>query len=376
MDPSADASHEQSLNVMMSKAKTAVEISNVTKSFGDVTAIHKISMQVSEGDFVTILGPSGCGKSTLLRMISGFEDPTSGDVRIVGRSVVGLPPYKRDTAMVFQDYALFPHRTVAENIAFGLRMRKMGKAEIAKQVDAMLELISLSGFGNRHVSEISGGQAQRVALGRALIVRPSVLLLDEPLGALDMKLRKQMQAELKRIHRELGLTFIAVTHDQEEALTLSDRIAIMNAGYLEQFDTPETLYRQPASKFVADFVGGANLLEAEVGDAQTLLVRGAPLKSVDPTHVGDRMPGQSLSIVVRPEVVVTDGLDAPMRDDHCGLEATVEEVLFSGASLRIVGRLDNGAEFAAHESALKDLPARGERLRFSWPGATSWIVDH
>nr|WP_319496904.1 ABC transporter ATP-binding protein [uncultured Cohaesibacter sp.] len=359
----------------MSKAENAVEISNITKSFGDVTAIHNISMQVSEGDFVTILGPSGCGKSTLLRMISGFEDPTSGDVRIAGRSVVGLPPYKRDTAMVFQDYALFPHRTVAENIAFGLRMRKMDKAEIARQVDAMLELISLSGFGNRRVSEISGGQAQRVALGRALVVRPSVLLLDEPLGALDMKLRKQMQAELKRIHRELGLTFIAVTHDQEEALTLSDRIAIMNVGHLEQFDTPETLYRQPASQFVADFVGGANLIEATVGDNQMLLVRDAPFKGIGAELVEGRAKGQRLSIVVRPEVVVTDPLEAAERPDHCGLQATVEEVLFSGASLRIVGRLDNGAEFAAHESAQKAVPARGQRLRFSWPSATSWIVD-
>ncbi len=375
MDHPADASHEQSLKPMMSKAENAVEISNITKSFGDVTAIHNISMQVSEGDFVTILGPSGCGKSTLLRMISGFEDPTSGDVRIAGRSVVGLPPYKRDTAMVFQDYALFPHRTVAENIAFGLRMRKMDKAEIARQVDAMLELISLSGFGNRRVSEISGGQAQRVALGRALVVRPSVLLLDEPLGALDMKLRKQMQAELKRIHRELGLTFIAVTHDQEEALTLSDRIAIMNVGHLEQFDTPETLYRQPASQFVADFVGGANLIEATVGDNQMLLVRDAPFKGIGAELVEGRAKGQRLSIVVRPEVVVTDPLEAAERPDHCGLQATVEEVLFSGASLRIVGRLDNGAEFAAHESAQKAVPARGQRLRFSWPSATSWIVD-
>ncbi|QRM57682.1 ABC transporter ATP-binding protein [Sinorhizobium sp. BG8] len=350
----------------------AVELDRITKTYGDAVAIRDVSMTVGDGEFVTILGPSGCGKSTLLRMISGFADPTNGDVRISGKSVTGLPPYKRDTAMVFQDYALFPHRTVAENVAFGLRMRRIDRREIAQRVDEMLELINLKGFGNRRVSEISGGQAQRVALGRALVVRPAVLLLDEPLGALDMKLRKQMQTELKKIHRELGLTFIAVTHDQEEALTLSDRIAVMNGGRIEQFDAPETLYRRPASGFVADFVGGANLIDTEVGAGGALLWRGTALAGVSAELVGARPVGSKVSLVVRPEIVST--APAPAAGS-CRLEAEVTEVLFSGAVQQIVGRLPDGATIVAHEPALGEPPVRGTRVTFSWDGSRSWLVD-
>jgi ABC-type Fe3+/spermidine/putrescine transport system ATPase subunit len=358
---------------MTEKSAFAVEIDAITKSYGEAIAIRDVSMRVLDGEFVTILGPSGCGKSTLLRMISGFVEPTTGDLRIAGKSVVGLAPYRRDTAMVFQDYALFPHRTVAENIAFGLRMRKVEKKEIARRVDEMLELVNLSGFGGRRVGEISGGQAQRVALGRALVVRPSVLLLDEPLGALDMKLRKQMQTELKKIHRDLGLTFIAVTHDQEEALTLSDRIAVMNAGRIEQFDVPETLYRQPATRFVADFVGGANLIDAEIGPSDTLTVHGRSFSGFGPDVVGGRQTGEKVSVVVRPETVVT----APLRDGLTGpfVEATVVEILFSGAVQQIVGRLYDDGTIVAHEQALKPPPERGSLVAFSWDGTSSWLVS-
>ncbi|WP_312413034.1 ABC transporter ATP-binding protein [Shinella sp.] len=357
---------------MTSTKPPAVEIDAITKSYGETTAIRGVSMDVRDGEFVTILGPSGCGKSTLLRMISGFAEPTTGDVRIGGKSVVGLAPYKRDTAMVFQDYALFPHRTIAENIAFGLRMRKVERGEIARRVDEMLELINLKGFGGRRVSEISGGQAQRVALGRALVVRPSVLLLDEPLGALDMKLRKQMQAELKKIHRELGLTFVAVTHDQEEALTLSDRIAVMNAGSIEQFADPETLYRRPATRFVADFVGGANLIDAEIGPDGALLFGGLPLRGLAPDAVTDRAIGDKVSLVVRPECVAT----SPLSSEAPGpaVEAVVTEVLFSGAVQQIVGRLADGSLFVAHEQGLKPPPERGSTVLFHWDGSLSWLV--
>ncbi|QWW71402.1 ABC transporter ATP-binding protein [Rhizobium sp. WYJ-E13] len=348
-----------------------VEIDGITKLYGDAVAIQHVSMTVSAGEFVTILGPSGCGKSTLLRMISGFAEPTSGDIRVGGKSVVGLPPYKRDTAMVFQDYALFPHRTVAENIAFGLRMRKVDKSEIARRVEEMLELINLKDFGRRRVSEISGGQAQRVALGRALVVRPAVLLLDEPLGALDMKLRKQMQAELKKIHRELGLTFIAVTHDQEEALTLSDRIAVMNAGCIEQFDAPEALYRRPVTRFVADFVGGANLIDAEVGPAGSLLINGKPLAEMPADIIGARPVGSAVSIVVRPEILSTSAVG----ENDLGVQAVVTEVLFSGPVQQIVGRLADGKTLVAHESALKPSLTRGETVTFSWNKTLSWLVD-
>ncbi|AYD04785.1 ABC transporter ATP-binding protein [Neorhizobium sp. NCHU2750] len=355
----------------------AVEIDDITKTYGDAVAIRGVSMTVRDGEFVTILGPSGCGKSTLLRMISGFADPTTGDVRIAGKSVVGLAPYKRDTAMVFQDYALFPHRTVAENIGFGLRMRKVDKREIERRVGEMLELINLSGFGNRRVSEISGGQAQRVALGRALVVRPSVLLLDEPLGALDLKLRKQMQTELKKIHRELGLTFVAVTHDQEEALTLSDRIAVMNAGRIEQFDAPEALYRRPATRFVADFVGGANLLDAEVTEGGALLVNGQRFAGIGPAVIGDYRARDKVSIVVRPEMVSV-AASATTTDGESGsasVEAVVSEVLFSGAVQQIVGQLPDGSSFTAHEPALKPPPERGSRVSFHWDGSLSWLVS-
>ncbi len=357
---------------MNQKNQNAVELIRITKQYGDASAIRDISLAIGCGEFVTILGPSGCGKSTLLRLISGFTDPTSGDVRINGACVVGLPSYRRDTAMVFQDYALFPHRTVAQNIAFGLRMRRTDKREIAARVDEMLEMLGLSGFGQRRIDEISGGQAQRVALGRALIVRPAVLLLDEPLGALDLKLRKQMQTELKRIHRELGLTFVAVTHDQEEALTLSDRIAVMNAGRVEQFDTPETLYRRPASRFVADFVGAANLLEATVETGDLVTVQNRAMR-LPPHMLRDRAIGGKICIAIRPEVISVNA--HPPANGDCFVEVMVEEVLFSGAMQHAVGRLADGTQIVSHQSALLPAPERGRKAFFCWTPDTSWVVE-
>ncbi|WP_162913957.1 ABC transporter ATP-binding protein [Taklimakanibacter lacteus] len=350
----------------MTKRAGDIELVKVSKRYSGAAAVDDVSIAIEAGEFVTVLGPSGCGKSTLLRMVSGFVEPDEGDVRIGGASVTGLPPYRRDTAMVFQDYALFPHRTVAQNIAFGLRMRRMEKSQIARKVDAMLELLNLAGFGNRRIGEISGGQAQRVALGRALVVEPAVLLLDEPLGALDLKLRKQMQAELKGIHRKLKLTFIAVTHDQEEALNLSDRIAVMNAGRIEQFADPETIYNRPASRFVADFVGEANLFDATVigpgmaqlvGDGSTVALSGDGLPP----------PGSRLTLAVRPEAIAVAATGK-------GVAAIIEDILFSGSVRRIVGRLANGQRVTAMQPAAAFTPALGQSAVFAWTAEAAWII--
>ena len=241
-----------------------VRLVQVSKAFGDVFAVDHIDLEVLDGEFFSLLGPSGCGKTTTLRMIGGFEQPTSGRIELQGEDVTWLPPYKRHVNTVFQNYALFPHLTIYENVAFGLRRSKVKNAEIKQRVTDMLELVELPGFEQRKPNQISGGQAQRVALARALINRPPVLLLDEPLGALDLKLRKQMQVELKRIQQEVGITFIYVTHDQEEAMTMSDRIAVMNHGKYEQLGDPETLYERPATRFAAAFLGVSNLLGGRV----------------------------------------------------------------------------------------------------------------
>ncbi|MGB7804981.1 MAG: spermidine/putrescine ABC transporter ATP-binding protein, partial [Actinomycetota bacterium] len=241
-----------------------VRLERVTKQFGDVAAVDDLSLDIEEGEFFSMLGPSGCGKTTTLRMIGGFEDPTYGTVYLGGRDVTDLPPYKRDVNTVFQSYALFPHLNVFENVAFGLRRRKVGKDEVGTRVKDALKLVDLVGFEERKPPQMSGGQQQRVALARALVNHPQVLLLDEPLGALDMKLRKQMQLELKRIQQEVGITFIYVTHDQEEAMTMSNRLAVMRLGKIEQLGDPEPVYENPATEFVAGFLGASNMLEGEL----------------------------------------------------------------------------------------------------------------
>ncbi len=354
----------------MSESDPAIAIDRVVKYYGEVLAVNDVSLAVEEGEFVTLLGPSGCGKSTLLRMVAGFIDPTSGDIRLHGESVVGVPPYRRNTSMVFQDYALFPHRSVAQNLAFGLRMRKRPKPEIAERVTAMLDLLGLSGMGNRRISETSGGQQQRVALGRALIVQPAVLLLDEPLGALDFKLRKQMQSELKRIQRQVGVTFIYVTHDQEEALTMSDRVAVMNVGRIEQCDTPEAIYQRPRSSFVADFVGEANLMTCRVVDAdtQTVRVRNHAGEEFLARFNGERAPGigEEVRLVVRPENIEigTGG----------GLHGTVDDVVFSGATAKVAVGLADGSRLTVSVAAGRAIPPKGATISLSWAPDSAVIV--
>src|SRR3954449_4033648 len=287
---------------------SSVELRSVTKRFGDLVAVDDLSLELAGGEFFTLLGPSGCGKTTTLRMIAGFERPTSGEVRIEGEDVAQLPPHQRPTNTVFQSYALFPHLSVKDNVAFGLKRKKVGKTEIKQRVESELERVGLAAEGNRRPSQLSGGMQQRVALARALVNLPKVLLLDEPLGALDLKLRKELQVELKRIQRDVGITFVYVTHDQEEALTMSDRIAVMNRGRVEQVAPPEEVYDRPASTFVAGFIGVSNLMPGVIRktgkDGEVELDSGVKVA----TDASDFSAGERCHAVVRPEkLAIGDG---------------------------------------------------------------------
>jgi spermidine/putrescine transport system ATP-binding protein len=314
-----------------------VELRNVTKQFGEVTAVKDITLNIAHGEFFSLLGPSGCGKTTTLRMIAGFEQPTVGEIFIKAQPVAGIPAYKRPVNTVFQNYALFPHMTVAENIAFGLQMKKVPKDEIKRRVAESLDLVQLPDMGDRRPKQLSGGQQQRVALARALINRPQVLLLDEPLGALDLKLRKAMQLELKQIQNEVGITFIYVTHDQEEALTMSDRIAVMDQGVVQQVGMPREIYEHPQNRFVADFIGETNFLHgtvARVDDFVTIQVN--ELSMAGTADGRSLQPGQAISLAIRPEKInlyphgqvdIEDaGLDAEELAVILGNEPTLQKI--------------------------------------------------
>ena len=313
----------------------------VTKRFGDLVAVDRVDLEVQPGEFLALLGPSGCGKTTTLRMIAGFDEPTEGEIEIDGRSTVGIPPNKRNVNTVFQAYALFPHMTVLDNVAYGLKQRKVGKEERYREAGEALELVRLTGREQAKPAELSGGMQQRVALARALVMKPKVLLLDEPLGALDLKLRKAMQVELKRIQRDVGITFVVVTHDQEEAMAMADRIAVMNAGRIDQLDVPSEIYDRPATPFVADFIGDMNHLEgtlesddgnlvAAVGDARFGIGR----------VVREARPGERVRLGVRPEEV-----HANTRGD--GVPATCQTAMVLGHHVQIVATLETGDEIVA-----------------------------
>ena len=285
-----------------------VEIVGVTKRFGDVTAVDHMNLRIAHGEFYSLLGPSGCGKTTTLRMIAGFEQPTEGEIFLAGQPIAGVPPFRRNVNTVFQHYALFPHMDVAKNVGYGLRQRKVDKAEEARRVGEALELVRLGGFANRRVWEMSGGQQQRVALARALVNRPTVLLLDEPLGALDLKLRKEMQLELKALQREVGITFVYVTHDQEEALTMSDTIVVMRDGLIQQQGSPTDLYERPVNRFVAAFIGSSNFLEGKLvgpangtGRARVRTDRGLELDGFITDTEATVAPGSDVTVAIRPE---------------------------------------------------------------------------
>jgi spermidine/putrescine transport system ATP-binding protein len=346
-----------------------IRLIGLTKRFDDVVAVDAVSLDIDRGHFFALLGPSGCGKTTTLRMIGGFEEPTEGRIELGGVDVAPLPPYKRDVNTVFQSYALFPHLSIFENVAFGLRRRGVKGGDLRRSVGEALELVGLAGLERRKPRQLSGGQQQRIALARALVNRPRVLLLDEPLGALDLKLRKEMQLELKRIQHEVEITFVHVTHDQEEAMTMADRIVIMNGGHIEQLGTPSELYEQPRTAFVAGFLGVSNLLDGTVaGDGRVRLSDGT---EVQVPH--DVLAGRSgtVQIGVRPEKLRIGGGEASNS-----LSGTVTESAYIGVSTQYI--LDTPAG-PVTVYVQNDRPggqvATGERLTLSWSPESTFVVD-
>jgi len=356
-----------------------VRLVDVVKKFGDQIAVDHINLEVRDGEFFSLLGPSGCGKTTTLRMIGGFEQPTSGLIELQGQDVTWLPPYKRQVNTVFQNYALFPHLTVYENVAFGLRRTGVRGAEIKSRVTDMLRLVELPGFEARKPNQISGGQAQRVALARALINRPAVLLLDEPLGALDLKLRKQMQLELKRIQQEVGITFIYVTHDQEEAMTMSDRIAVMNRGHYEQLGDPEALYERPTTRFVASFLGVSNLLPATI-----IGTDGGYSRARLGTDTAIRIPSglvnghSNVSIGVRPEKIRLREPSAEAPAGHNRLTGVVRDASYLGVSTQYLVESPGGTltvyEQNVERATRAELWARGDEVQLTWSPDHSFVV--
>ena len=340
---------------------TLVRLSGLCKRFGTVTAVHPLDLTIAAGDFLAILGPSGCGKTTLLRMLGGLEAPSEGRIEIAGLDVTALGPEKRPTNMVFQGYGLFPHMNVRQNVAYGLMLKRTEKAELDRRVGEMLALVRLEDFAERPVQKLSGGQQQRVALARALVMRPAVLLLDEPLAALDLKLRKAMQVELRRIHRSLGGTFVFVTHDQEEALGLASRIVVMEAGRVVQEGGPETIYRRPASRFVSNFIGEANLFEGNRRAGVVELDCGGGFAS---TGVDGRV-----SVMVRPEAVRLDV--TPVAT------GVVVDRVFLGPFTKVLVRLNDGTEVTAHvgEAAGGTLPALDATIGVGWLNEDARCID-
>ncbi len=359
-----------------------VRLAGVTKRFGDVVAVDDIALDILQGEFFSLLGPSGCGKTTTLRMIGGFEQPDEGAIELAGANVAGLPPHRRDVNTVFQSYALFPHLNVFDNVAYGLRRRRIAKDHIPGQVRRILELVDLPRFEARRITQLSGGQQQRVALARALVNQPRVLLLDEPLGALDLKLRKAMQLELKGLQHEVGITFIYVTHDQEEAMTMSDRIAVMREGRIEQVGPPEEVYERPATEFVASFLGASNLLDGTVGppdgDFRTIeLVSGekvrVPAAAIEGTE-------RSIKLGVRPEKIRigTAGSASPADGDNA-IEGTVRDATFVGVSNVYAVATRDGHEVTVYAQNLGTStdrpPAPGETVTLTWHPEHTFVVS-
>jgi len=357
----------------------SVALRSVTKRFGDFVAVDDLSLELAQGEFFTLLGPSGCGKTTTLRMIAGFEQPSEGEVQIDGENVAGLPPYKRPTNTVFQSYALFPHLSVEANVAFGLKRKKVGRDEIAERVKTELARVGLAAEANRRPSQLSGGMQQRVALARALVNLPKVLLLDEPLGALDLKLRKGLQVELKRIQREVGITFVYVTHDQEEALTMSDRIAVMNRGRVEQVDVPEEIYERPTTTFVAGFIGVSNLMPGSVATAGLVKLDSGPEVAADTGKLGS---GEGCAAVVRPEKLrVSLAAGAPPANGQPQVEGVVESSIYLGTATQIIVNLGDEVRMTvlvpnADEAERQQLPGGGARVVLSWePEHMHVVID-
>jgi spermidine/putrescine transport system ATP-binding protein len=362
-------------------SRPSVQLEGVTKRFGDFPAVRDLSLDIAAGEFFTLLGPSGCGKTTTLRMVAGFEQPTEGRILIDGTDVDGVPPFKRPTNTVFQSYALFPHLSVEDNVAFGLRRKRVAKDEVRRRVGEELERVGLRAEAKRKPRQLSGGQQQRVALARALINRPAVLLLDEPLGALDLKLRKGLQIELKGIQREVGITFVYVTHDQEEALTMSDRIAVIHRGEIQQLGPPEEVYERPATEFVAGFIGVSNLLPGEVesvsGDEVNLRLDSGPTVRI-PGRGAAR--GERCHAVVRPEKLQVARVEEPAAPGQPSVEGVVEAAVYLGTATQMVVLVAGDVRLTVlvpntDEAARQMLPGAGARVRLAWAPEHMHIVS-
>ena len=393
-------------------AEVSLELKEIKKSFTEGEAVlDNISLEISKGEFITLLGSSGCGKTTTLRIIAGLEQPDAGSVWLDGREVTGLEPNQRDVNTVFQNYALFPHMNVAENIGYGLKLKKVPKSEIRKKVSQMLELVQLEGYEKRKPSELSGGQKQRVAIARALVNNPKVLLLDEPLGALDLQLRRAMQIELKHLQKKLGITFIYITHDQEEAINMSDRIAVMRDGCIEQIGTPDEIYNHPKTSYVATFVGNANILHGvaesiqgenaivKIGNDRVIVKLETSQQDTGDTRAKQYLAaGEKVTLAVRSENILlqetavigdtgTDhrdtvdisvsggGLDAHNKNSVSGLQATVTEKNFAGGQLRVTLKLSDGTQLIASRYGIDASVAEGQTVRGSFLPADAVLVD-
>lgn len=393
-------------------AEISLELKEIKKSFTEGEAVlDNISLEISKGEFITLLGSSGCGKTTTLRIIAGLEQPDAGSVWLDGREVTGLEPNQRDVNTVFQNYALFPHMNVAENIGYGLKLKKVPKSEIRKKVSQMLELVQLEGYEKRKPSELSGGQKQRVAIARALVNNPKVLLLDEPLGALDLQLRRAMQIELKHLQKKLGITFIYITHDQEEAINMSDRIAVMRDGRIEQIGTPDEIYNHPKTSYVATFVGNANILHGaaeriqgenaivKIGNDRVIVKLETSQQNTEDTGVKQYLSaGEKVTLAVRSEnillqetavigdtgtdyrdavdISVADGsLDAHNKNSVSGLQATVTEKNFAGGQLRVTLKLSDGTQLIASRYGIDAFVAEGQTVRCSFLPTDAVLVD-
>ena len=393
-------------------AEVSLELKEIKKSFTEGEAVlDNISLEISKGEFITLLGSSGCGKTTTLRIIAGLEQPDAGSVWLDGREVTGLEPNQRDVNTVFQNYALFPHMNVAENIGYGLKLKKVPKSEIRKKVSQMLELVQLEGYEKRKPSELSGGQKQRVAIARALVNNPKILLLDEPLGALDLQLRRAMQIELKHLQKKLGITFIYITHDQEEAINMSDRIAVMKDGRIEQIGTPDEIYNHPKTSYVATFVGNANILHGvaesiqgenaivKIGNDRVIVKLETSQQDTEDTGGKQHLAaGEKVTLAVRSEnillqetavigdtgtdhrdavdISVADGsLDAHNKNSVSGLQATVTEKNFAGGQLRVTLKLSDGTQLIASRYGIDASVAEGQTVRCSFLPADAVLVD-
>ena len=352
--------------------KTSLELKNIKKSFTQDEGVLKgISLSIAEGEFITFLGASGCGKTTTLRIIAGLETPDEGSVFLDGKDVTKLEPNLRDVNTVFQNYALFPHMNVEENIGYGLKLKKTPKAEIRKKVKEMLELVQLEGYEKRKPSELSGGQKQRVAIARALINNPKVLLLDEPLGALDLQLRRTMQFELKNLQKKLGITFLYITHDQEEAINMSDRIVVMKEGRFEQVGTPDEIYNHPKTSYVATFVGNANILHGRVERIieNRALVELAGGKALVERNGAELKEGENVTLAIRSEKIQLD------EDCGCGLEAVVTEKTFAGGQLRLLLRLPDGSVIVASRYGIDASVTEGQKVCWRFNAEDAVLVD-